>query len=208
MNNYNQDLIKADAEETKAVKEQVAAAIANLNLSDEKDKAWSNIFDGASNELPTGKPFRFVGVKDVVNESNPSMNHLVMVTDSGEECSLSSLTRLCLTGKAAESPLFKASKKSSSLSKYAVLRDAKSVSPELTRWFNKNRVNRKGQAEALILSKLEFVATPVETLTYFPSEEDRNTIPVEDVDAFNMEPADVRIAKCAPKDAYIVTLAK
>lgn len=204
---YNQDLIKTDAEETKRIKAEVAAAIANLNLSDEKDKAWSNVFDGSSNELPVGKKFRFVGVKDVVNESNPGMNHLVMITDSGEECSLSSLTRLCLSGDTAKNPLFKPSKKSSSLNKYAVLRDAKSISPELSKWFNKHRVSRKGQAEALILSKLEFVATPVEVLTYFPSEEERNTIPVADVNSFNQEPSDVRIAKCAPKDAFIVTIA-
>ena len=204
---YSQDLVKVDAKEAKAIKEKMAKVISDLNLSDEKDKAWSNLYAGSSNELPTGKPFSFVDAYAVVNEDDENLNHIIMVTDTGEECSLSSLTRLCLSGETAKNPLFKKSKKSSPLKDYGVLRDAVSISPKLTQWFNKHKVTRKGQAEALLLSGLKFIATEASVLTYFPNPEERNTINVEDVDDFNKEPADVRIAKCTPRDGYVITLA-
>lgn len=205
----NQDLIKASAERVKEIKAKTAKAMEELNLTSEQLKQWTDLYNGSANELPTDKPFKFVDFRTVVVEENTAMNHIVMITDSGEECSLSSLTRLCLSGKAAENPMFKPSKKTSKIKEYAVLRGTKSISPELSNWFNANKVNRQQQAEALILSEKKFMATATEVLTYFPSVENRNTISSEgnEIAELNALPASVRIAMCDPKEAYIVTFA-
>lgn len=205
----NQDLVKASAKKVKEVKELMKGIMTELDLSDEQLEQWSQVYGGSSNELPTDKPFKFVNARAVVNEDDPNMNHIIMITDSGEECSLSSLTRLCLTGTAAENPMFKPSKQSSKIKEFGVLRATKSVSPELTAWFNANNVSRKQQAEALILSEQSFMATAVEVLTYFPSVENRNTVSSEGsaIAELNAQPASVRIAMCDPKDAYVLTFA-
>ena len=205
----NQDLIKASEEKVKEVKELMTVIMDGLNLSPERLEQWTNLYSGSANELPTDKPFKFVSAKLVEVEDNTDMNHIVMVTDTGHECSLSSLTRLCLVGEAAKDPMFKPSKQSSKIKEFGVLRGTKSISPELTSWFNAQKVNRAQQAEALILSEKSFMATAVEVLTYFPNKESRNTVSTEGnaIAELNAQPASVRIAMCDPKDAYIVSFA-
>lgn len=205
----NQDLIKASAERVKEIKAKTAKAMEELNLTPEQLKQWTDLYSGSANELPTDKPFKFVDFRTVVVEENTAMNHIVMTTDTGHECSLSSLTRLCLVGESAKDPMFKPSKKSSKIKEFGILRGTKSISPELSSWFNANKVNREQQAEALILSEQSFMATATEVLTYFPNEENRNTVSTEGnaIAELNAQPASVRIAMCDPKEAYVVTFA-
>lgn len=206
----NEDIINLSAKEIQELDKKQEQVMKDLDLSPQQQKDWSRVFSGTPNELPVGVPFKFVDYYTRVVEENTDMNHIVMVTDQGTECSLSSLTRLCLTGDRAEAPLFKPSRKGSSLEAYAVLQGVQSISPELSSWFMKNNVAREKQAYALVSSGKSFEAVATEVLTYFPNEDDNNTIDnnPEAIRDINAQPASVRQGLCEPRESYIVTFAK
>ena len=137
----------------------------NKKLSNKDSQDKNN--EKASFEIQLSKYPKFVDIKRVETEiGKETFDYLSLVTDTGQEYSISRLFDIAYKGN-ANNIKFKGSSKTSKLQGAGVLANSESVNKDLLSFASKYGLSRLELATALI-NRDDLVATETNVITYFP----------------------------------------
>lgn len=137
----------------------------NNSLSNKESTDRNN--QKANFETQLSKNPKFVDIKRVESEINKeTFDYLSLITDTGQEYSISRLFDIVYKGN-ANNIKFKSSSKTSKLQGAGVLVNSESLNKDLLSFASKHGLSRLELATAL-LNRDDLIATETNVITYFP----------------------------------------